>query len=66
MKQKKNKTAHGCLQVLAVPVAIAFVVTAVLATLVASLSFTFASRISIKSVVSVDEIVREFMTQAIG
>ena len=65
MKKKRNKTAHGCLQLLAVPVVMTFIVTAILAVLVTGLSFTFASRISVKSAVSLDEFVREFMTQSI-
>lgn len=65
MKKKGNKTAHGCLQVLAAPVAIGFVLTAMLATLVASLSFTFTNRENMKSVIRLDGVVREFMTRAI-
>ncbi len=65
VKKKRNKTAHGCLQLLAVPLVIAFVLTAVPAALLASTSFTFASRTSIKFVVNVDEIVREIITQGI-
>ncbi len=64
MKQR-NKTAQGCLQILAVLVVIAFVVTAVFATMVTSLSFTFTSRAGIKSAINVDEFVRELMTEAI-
>lgn len=65
MKKKRNKTAHGCLQLLAVPVVMIFVVMAILAVLVTGLSFTFASRISVKSAVNLDEFVRVYMVGAI-
>ena len=65
MKKQRNKTAHGCLQLMAVPVVMMFIVTAVLAALVTAFSFTFASRVSVKLAINLDEFVREYMTQAI-
>ncbi|MCB0211595.1 MAG: hypothetical protein KDJ52_19820 [Anaerolineae bacterium] len=65
MKKKRNKTAHGCLQLLAVPIVIAFIITAVSAVLMTGTSFTFASRTSIKSAINADKIIREIMVRGI-
>ncbi|MCA9925514.1 MAG: hypothetical protein KC419_11560 [Anaerolineales bacterium] len=65
MKQKQHRAAHGCLQVLAAFVVVIFVLTAVPITLIVTLTNTITNRENIKSIVSVDGFVREFMVQGI-
>lgn len=65
MKQKTGRKAHGCLQALAVPLVIIFVLVTVPITLIASFSATVTSRTTVKAMIDLDPFVRTFMVQSI-
>jgi hypothetical protein len=65
MKQKEFKTAHGCLQFLAVLVIMLFMLVTVPITLVTAFTGTFTSRAYMKTAVDLDSVLRTVMVRVI-